>query len=332
MRFSIIGCQHGHIGIFIKEMINLGHECVGIYEKQNVKLAESVSQQYDVKLLNDMEEALEESIEIVGCAEINNKKIDVIELCEEYGKHVMLDKPAATNRVGLERLKDVIKRGNIQVGMLLTERFRSSIFTLKEMIDQGDLGDVINISMRKPHRLTPEKRPLWHFSKEQCGGIVIDLFIHDFDLLRWLTGKEVLDAHGYMAKNILPEYPDFYDSSSLHIQMEDNILAHLYADWFNPEKSWTWGDCRIFVTGTKGIVELRLEGDPLASKEELLLKVTNEEEFKQVNLHSPFLNITEDFLNRLAGESSILSHDDILTATQHTIEADEKVKVMNRFH
>lgn len=331
MKFSIIGCQHGHVGIFIKEMIDLGHECVGIFEKQNKTLAGSMAKEHRVPLLTTFQEALDESVEIVGCAEINNEKIDVIELCEKHGKHVMIDKPAVTSRSGLDRLKAVVSRGKIQVGMLLTERFRSSLYTLKTIMDNGELGDIVSISMRKPHRLTPQNRPAWHFSKDQCGGVVIDLLIHDFDILRWLTGKEIKDSQGYMAKNSLPEYPDFYDVTNLLVEMEGNIIAHLYADWFNPEKSWTWGDCRIFVTGTNGLVEVRLEGDPLVGKEELLLKVTNEQKFTQLELTSPTLTITEDFINRLEGKSSLINHDDILVATELTVQADEKVKVLNRF-
>lgn len=330
-KFSIIGCQHAHIGIFIDEMLKLGHECAGIYEEENHALAKSIADRFNVPVVDNKEVLLDESIKIVGTSAINNEKIDIVELCEKHGKHVMLDKPAVANREDFNRLLEVIERGKIQVGMLLTERFRPSIYTLRNMIQSGQLGDVVNISMRKPHRLTPQNRPQWHFAKAQNGGIVIDLFIHDFDLLRWLTGQEVVDIDGYMAKNILPEYPDFYDTANLTVKMDGNILAQLYADWFNPEKSWTWGDCRIFVTGTDGTAELRLEGDPLISKDDLLLLVTNDEELKQIGLDTVPHNISEDFLARLEGREASIQHEDILSATLATIESDETVKIVNRF-
>lgn len=330
-KFSVIGCQHAHISIFIDEMLKLGHECAGIYEEENKKLAKSIADQFGVPLVDDKEALLVDSVKIVGTSAINNEKIDIVELCEKHGKHVMLDKPAVTNREDFNRLKAVIDRGNIQIGMLLTERFRPSIYTLRNMIKSGKLGDVVNIAMRKPHRLTPQNRPLWHFSKAQNGGIVIDLFIHDFDLLRWLTGQEVAEIDGYMAKNILPEHPDFYDTANLTVKMEGNILAQLYADWYNPEKSWTWGDCRIFVTGTEGVAELRLEGDPLISKEDLLFLVTNNEELQKVELDEVPRTITEDFLARLEGQEASIQHEDILNATLDTIVSDEKVKIVNRF-
>jgi predicted dehydrogenase len=154
--------------------------------------------------------------------------------------------------------------------------------------------------------------------------------IHDFDLLRWLTGKEISAAEGYMAKHILPEHPDFYDTASLQVLMEGHIQGQLYADWHNPRKSWTWGDCRIFVTGTEGMIELRLEGDPLVSTDELLLKVTNSEELQSLALEEVPVCISQDFLHRLEGKQSLINHNEILLAAEATIEADERAKKLVR--
>lgn len=329
-KFSIIGCEHAHIGIFIEEMISLGWQCAGIYEPNNRKLASRLSEQFQIPLVEDREALLADNVEIVGCAAINNEKIDIVELCEQRGKHVMIDKPAATSRAGLARLKAVLDRGKIQVGMLLTERYRSSIIAMKELIHSGKLGKVVHIAMRKPHRLTPANRPQWHFSKEQNGGIIIDLAVHDVDLLRWLTGSEIASTSGYMVKNILPEYPDFFDLFALNVIMEDGTTAQLHADWHNPEKSWTWGDCRIFVTGTNGTAELRLEGDPLIQNEELLLSVGHDHELTRVELTAPDSSISEDFIRRIEGQAGLILHEDIYKATLATIEADEKAEKLIR--
>lgn len=275
--FSVIGCQHAHITMFIQEMLELGHECAGIYEPDPASIAPSVADKFGVPLASSMADMLAPGIDIVGCAAINNEKIDIVEICEKNGKHIMLDKPAATSREGYLRLEAVNKRGVIQIGMLLTERFSPPIYTLKNQIDRGTLGRIVSIGMRKPHRLTPDKRPQWFFTKEQSGGIVIDLLIHDFDLLRWLTGREVAKSEGYMGKNMLPEHPTFYDTAGLQVLMQGGVIAQLYADWHTPRQSWTWGDCRVFISGTKGSAELRLAGDPFVSEQSLYLRVTDEQ-------------------------------------------------------
>ncbi|AJY75158.1 Gfo/Idh/MocA family protein [Paenibacillus beijingensis] len=329
-QFSIIGCQHAHIGIFIGEMLELGYSCAGIYEEENHELARSFADKFGIPVVNDKEQLLSDSVEIVGCASINDEKIGVIEMCESRGKHIMLDKPAVTSAEGLERLKAVIGRGRIQVGMLLTERFHPAIYTLKQQIKQGVLGDIVTIGMRKPHRLDAAKRPAWFFSKRQSGGILIDLLVHDFDLLRWLTGKEIDTAEGVVGKTILPEHPSFYNTVSLQVVMQEGVVAQLYADWHTPQKSWTWGDGRIFVTGTEGFAELRLSGDPFVSEDALMLQITNREAPAIVPLVQPPCSITADFIRRIQGFDSILTHDDIVKTSEAAVAADQRAKYVKK--
>lgn len=327
-KFGILGCEHAHIGIFISEMLQLGHECVGIYEPNGSKVAKMMAEKYNIPLLTDKRSLFASQVSIIGSSAINNEKIDLIEECEANGKHVMVDKPAVTDRRGCERLQAVIERGSIQVGMLLTERFHPAVFTLKTLIDSGNLGKLVTIEMRKPHMLKAEGRPEWFFSKQKSGGILIDLLIHDFDLLHWLTGETIAQTAGYMSKHVLPDQLDFYDTALLQVLMRNQVAAHLYADWHTPEKSWTWGDGRIFVTGTKGTVELRLNGDPFVDKEQLVLMTTHSEGATQVPLRQPACTITQDFLNRIDGLKSSIDHKDILAASLAAIEADETVQIV----
>ncbi|MFB4327114.1 Gfo/Idh/MocA family protein [Paenibacillus lautus] len=329
-KFGIIGCQHAHIGMFIEEMLALGYECAGVYEPDNQTLARTLADRYGLELTGDRESMLaDEGVGIIGCAAINDEKMDVIELCELHGKPVMIDKPAVTDRAGLIRLRGLLDRGRIEIGMMLTERFRPSLHTVHRMIRAGELGDIIHISMRKPHRLNPETRPAWHFDRGQSGGIINDLFVHDFDLLRWLTGREVETSSGYLAKHILPEYPTFYDAAGVQVFMAGGITAQLYADWHTPAGSWTWGDGRIFITGTRGIAEIRLEGDPLLSSDEVALVITDQE-LRSLPLTAPAFSLSQDFLNRVAGEAGLITHDDIYKASEATVMADEGARILIR--
>ncbi|MGG3283245.1 Gfo/Idh/MocA family protein [Paenibacillus solani] len=329
-KFGIIGCQHAHIGIFIEEMQALGYECAGVYEPENKRLARSLADRYDLELIKDRECLLnDEQVAVIGCAAINNEKMDVIELCEQHSKPIMIDKPAVTDRAGLLRLRGVMERGRIEVGMMLTERFRPSLHTVQQLIESGELGDIVHIAMRKPHRLNPDTRPAWHFDRVQSGGILNDLLVHDFDLLRWLTRREVKSVSSYMAKHILPEYPTFYDTAGVQVIMNGGITAQLYADWHTPAGSWTWGDGRIFITGTLGIAEIRLEGDPLLSSDEVLL-VINEQELRSMPLASPPFSLAQDFLSRIEGEDCMISFDDIYKASEATVKADEGAQILLR--
>ncbi|MBP1995615.1 Gfo/Idh/MocA family protein [Paenibacillus eucommiae] len=327
-KFAVIGCQHGHISMFISEMLELGFGCAGIYDKDPDFLARQLCEQFNVPLVSDPEVLLaDEAVEIVGSSGINSEKIDVVELCESRGKAVMLDKPAVADRAGFERLQAVIGRGRIQVGMLLTERANPTIYTLQKLIEQGELGEIVSIGMRKPHRLYPATRPGWFFDKAQNGGLIIDLLIHDFDQLRWLTGSEIISSEGYIAKHILPEKPSFYDVTGIQVTMLNRIVAQLYTDWHTPEKSWTGVDGRIFVVGTKGTAELRLSGDPLIGEGSLLLQIGHDEALKSIPLEAVPYTVSEDFLARVDGTAQgVVDHEAILAATKASVEADEAAR------
>ncbi|CAG7618741.1 Gfo/Idh/MocA family protein [Paenibacillus allorhizosphaerae] len=327
--FGILECRHGHIAMFIEEMMALGHPCVGIWEPEQPQLAKTLSSKFGVPLLEEEAPLWESAVRVIGTSAVNNRKIGIIERCEQHGKHVMADKPAVTDRAQLKRLEAIVRRGRIQVGMLLTERFRPSILKLKSEIDEGRLGRIASITMRKPHRLAPKTREAWHFHKEQNGGIIIDLFIHDVDLVRYLTGQDIASQHSVMTKLGQPEHPDFYDAAGMQLLLSGGTMAQLYADWHTPDQSWTWGDLRIFVTGTEGTAELRLNGDPAVVKEELYFQVTNGAPFARVEPDVPAqqASITGDFLRRLAGGQSALTHYDLLAASEAVIKADEQAEL-----
>lgn len=326
MQYGIIGCQHAHIEIFMEEMGRLGYRCAGIYESGDRGLAERIADKYGCPVLDTVDRLLAPDIAIIGSSAINSEKIAIIELCEQHGKSIMVDKPAIVNSGGLERLRAVIERGKIQVGMLLTERYHPAIYTLKQLIDAGELGELVTIGMRKPHRLNAASRPDWFFDKALCGGILIDLLIHDYDLLHWLMGADVEASAGVVGKSVLPEHPTFYNTVQVQATLSDGRVAQLYADWHTPEQSWTWGDGRIFVTGTRGFAELRLSGEPGTDGAPLLLLVSDVRSWGAVELQSPPVSITEDFLRRCVGAEGALTHQDILAAHEAVIQADREVR------
>ena len=326
MNFGILGCRHGHIEIFIQEMLDLGHVPVGIYEPEP-KLAQVFSDKYGIPMLKSKEALYSCNPEVIGTSAINNQKIAVIEDCSSLGIHVMADKPVITSRSGLERLHKVINDGRIEVGMLLTERFVPPVYTLNKLIRQGVLGQLISFTTIKPHRLAESTRDSWHFSEEENGGILIDLLIHDFDLLFWFTGSNIKSCTGFMRRSANPRYSDFYDNVQVLAEMENGVTASLGADWFTPDGYWTWGDGRIFCTGTEGRVEIRATGDSLIAKEALGILVTNDRAAELIQWETPPSTITEDFLNRIHGrEDIILSHGDILKASEATVLANEQIK------
>ncbi len=331
IRFAVHGCQHGHIETFIQAMKRLGHEFIGIYDERPIPLTHETAEKHSVPLFERIESL--DAADAIGCAAINVRKIEAVERCAAQGKPIMVDKPIVTTRDGLRRLERAMAMPGARIGMMLTSRYKPSIYTLRRDIAAGKFGEIVSISMRKPHRLSSDRRPAWFFDKSLHGGIAIDLLIHDFDLLRYLTGREIVDVACTMSKKLHPEHPSFYDVVTAHAVLEGGIACQLYSDWHTPARSWTWGDGRIFIVGTRGTAELRLEGDPglAANDRNAYISITDETGYTMEQATAPALGIVEQFLRHaFAGGEAGVTHSDILRASEATIAADEKAIYIHR--
>lgn len=106
------------------------------------------------------------------------------------GKHVFCEKPIALDpdRI-VEALESVEKKGvKLQVGF--NRRFDMNFVRLKEAVDSDKIGRLylIRITSRDP------SPPPINYVKES-GGIFLDMTIHDFDMVRYLSGSEVEEVY-----------------------------------------------------------------------------------------------------------------------------------------
>lgn len=322
MKFAVVGCQHVHIKLFVNEMLELGHEFVGIVDDSEFSLPQKLAAEYEVPLYRSLDEIADMDLQMLGCASINIDKMDVVEWAEQRGIHVMVDKPVAVDEDTLGRLKRVMERSNIEVGMMLTARFNPMQYTLKKLIEQRVLGDIYDFTFLKPHKLDAANRPPWFFDLRQNGGLIIDLMIHDVDMLHWFTGKRIVGYQGLLAKHSLPQHPSFYDNAQMNLILEDHITATLKTDWLMPEKFDLWGDGRIFATGEKARVEIRLAGDVLSEPGPYLAIATHEKRTEKVDLQRPPCGLAEDFIRRIEKKPHRLTAADIYNSNAEVIKLD----------
>ncbi|MBS6195042.1 MAG: Gfo/Idh/MocA family oxidoreductase [Clostridiales bacterium] len=327
MKFGIIGANHGHVFTFVEHMMEENCEFVGIVAdgQENTK---KLVQEYHVRVFETEEDLFDAGVDIIGCFAPNYLRIDVVEMCAEHKVHVMSDKPLVVNEGDYERLVKASRSG-IEIGLMYTVRFEKSVWKLKELLERGEIGDLVNIEMFNPHKLTPDKRPSWHFSKEESGGIAVDLFSHGVDLFRWFTGGQKIVRHyAVMTKSILEEKKDFYDFASANLITENGVSGYQRVDWHIPDAHWNWGDLRIFCLGTKGYAEARVLGDPITREEELIV-FSPVNGTKKYELEDVKLNETSDFLKRIAGEKVCITMEDVLASCYETLILDKTAEKQN---
>ncbi len=329
VKFGIIGSAHGHVFEFVENMLDAGAEFCGVCA-DGTENTKKLCARYGVPAVDEPEELFAAGIEAAGCFGPSCERIKALEQCAAHGVHVMGDKPLVIDRAGLERLEAVMAGGRIQIGMMLTVRFMPCIAALKELLDGGAIGSLVHMEMLNPHKLSPSRRPDWHFKREEGGSVAADLLTHSVDLFRWLTNRSPIEAmSASVSKSILPEKPDFFDLAAAQVRTESKVTGYFRSDWLMAEGHWNWGDMRIFCVGTKGCIEVRATGDPLTRRPEVIL-YSPEAETHAVPLHAQAGNATCDFLDRIAGKPHCITQEDVLLTCRTCVALDGQAQQIRR--
>jgi predicted dehydrogenase len=123
------------------------------------------------------------------------------EACLAAGCHVLLTKPLATNlddgRAIVRAAQAAAARGR-KLMMAHERRFRPFFVKIKELLDSGELGEIIHIRSDsiQDKRRQFERAP-WYASPEAGRSALVGSGIHQVDVVRYLVGRPVLGAFGY---------------------------------------------------------------------------------------------------------------------------------------
>jgi len=318
LKFAAIGFAHGHIHGIVPALQKIeGVELAALAEPDEALRADAVSR-YGVDAYGDHRELLErDDIDFVAICPANSEKAQLIAECVQHGKHVMADKPLLTTQEGLKLVEEALAGSSAKVSMLLSLRFSATYYTLKQVVARGDVGEVVSIWATRPHKLGIRNRSEAMLNPALNGGVIVDLGIHDMDMVRWVTCDEVdsVTAH-HSNHRFREERPDFYDNGHILAKMKRGAIAYVNPDWLTPDASEWHGDCRFFVVGTQGTVET---GSVLGE----VKLITNTEKLRSVEIERPPVSIYQDFVNQLTDPSykAILTNHEVIESMRAVLTA-----------
>lgn len=144
------------------------------------------------------------------------------------GKHLLLEKPVALTRSDAAEVERAVAESpGVRVGVGYEFRENPAVEKVKELIDSGTIGAVEAISMH--HFRTPFKRDKWQGwiqSSRYSGGLIVEETSHWFDLLRFLTAREVADLHCVTTDRIHSDF-DFEDVAFVDGHLEGGVPFQL---------------------------------------------------------------------------------------------------------
>jgi len=179
------------------------------------------------------------------------------------GLHVMVEKPMATSSAEAQKMIDAAKKAGVLLMVNQSQRRAPAHRKAKEVLDSGILGKILFVSAMFGHSGPENWSPTgkWFFNKKQARfGAMADLGVHKADLLRFLTGKEIVEI-GAFSERLEKKGATVEDNFASCIKFSDGTIGMLGASWTVKGKSadYTYLHCEngtlhINVTEAKPLV------------------------------------------------------------------------------
>lgn len=216
LKIGIIGT--GHLGkLHLKMLKQMGNaEVVGVYDV-NPEQAKAAAEEYNV-IPTEFIETLLHNCDAVSIAVSTTAHHKIAMQCLNAGKHIFIEKPiTATIPEGEELVKCAKQKGVfIQVGHI--ERFNPALLSVENYIQ-----DPMFIQSDRLAQFNPRGADV---------AVVLDLMIHDIDIILSLVNSEVdhVDANGVAVVS------DSIDIANARIQFVNGAVANVTASRISQKK------------------------------------------------------------------------------------------------
>jgi len=171
------------------------------------------------------------------------------------GKHVLCEKPMATNIEDAERMATEAAKRHLILYIGFNHRFIPALFKGKEIIEK--LGQPIAVRIAYGHSLVESLAEKWFSHKALSGGgTLIDNGVHMIDITRWYFG-EVSEVNAQIGKYVLSK-GDVEDNAIVLLKMRNGAIVSLQFSW-----TW-WGAADVIFEAVCKDGTLRIEGSRLS--------------------------------------------------------------------
>ncbi|MCP4122586.1 MAG: Gfo/Idh/MocA family oxidoreductase, partial [Bacteroidetes bacterium] len=232
---AAIGLDHGHIYGMVNGCVEAGASLKWVYDKDPEKTDKFKQAYPEVNIAESKEQIYtDEEVNMVLSAAIASERSAIGNEAMRAGKDYFADKTAFTTFEQLDESKRVVQETGKRFFVYFGERLHvESAIYAGELINQGVIGDVLQVTGFGPHRLGKGNRPDWFFNKEQYGGILCDIGSHQIEQFLYYTNNtEAEVVHSKVANYANPDKPGLEDFGDATLVGGNGATFYFKVDWF----------------------------------------------------------------------------------------------------
>ena len=271
MRFAVIGADHLHLFQMVDRLVAAGAIAVA-HAPDGGLVGRYAGWRKESQERNADDILADESIALIVLAGVPSERAAVAVAALSAGKQVLSDKPGVTTPAQLEALRSVLDgRPGRPWTVLFSERFENrAIGEAAAMARAGAIGTVVHVIGAGPHLLSAKHRPSWFWDDSATGGILVDIGSHQADqFLAVAVGADGPSATAEVrlatVGNVAcPEHPAMQDIGTMTL-VANGIVGDHRLDYLTADGLGTWGDVRLTIVGTEGVIEARANVDVAGS-------------------------------------------------------------------
>ncbi|WP_445525328.1 Gfo/Idh/MocA family protein [Streptomyces cyslabdanicus] len=221
MRIGILGL--GRIGAFHAETLS-GLDAVEslVVADPIADAAKAAAERFGAEVADSPEAVLAAGVDGVVVAAATDAHPALILAAVDAGVPVFCEKPVArTMTEGVEVLK-AVQGGGVPVQIGYNRRFDAGFAAARAAVRAGEPGRLHTVRCTT---LDPAPPPAAYIAGS--GGIFRDCSVHDFDIIRWVTGREVTEVYavgGNRGADYIREAGDA-DTTGAVLTLDDGTIA-----------------------------------------------------------------------------------------------------------
>src|SRR5580704_4321033 len=168
-----------------------------------------------------VEDLLAEDVDAVTIAAPTHLHQELALHCIRHGVHVLVEKPIAPTVAEGRAIIAAARHTGVRLMVGHVERFNPTVEAIKDAIRAED---ILSIAITRVGPFPPRMSNV---------GVVIDLAVHDIDLIRWFTDSDIVEVQPQLSSAMAERE----DIALLQFRTASGVLAHINSNWLSPFKA-----------------------------------------------------------------------------------------------
>lgn len=198
-------------------------DLVGVADP-DVKAGGPVSNRFNVSYYTDTKHLLREELDAVSvCVPTEHHAAVALDVVDA-GISLLVEKPLASTVKEAMRVVDAAKRAGVTLAVGHIERHNPAIAVVKRQLAEDVYGDLVTATARRVSSFPGRVRDI---------GVVMDLGVHEIDVLRYLVGAPVESVFALGGHKL---HEQFEDHANILLRFQNGVHGFVEVNWLTPMK------------------------------------------------------------------------------------------------